>query len=481
MKNSFLKYGLIGAIAALPLTTMASCDLDSASVFDILNGINAIANSDVTCADAATYLQDSIAAEGMLVDKIDTKGDFSMALTLNASSINKLFRAANEWKYGLNVGFATIQLQIPIIQVGGCKAVSSLGYSYSGDLTNCLSFEIPLEGSMLGVGSFSASATFGIPITAEIDGVAKSSIYVDLSKAQILDIKAGGSSTIDILRDVVEEIVKQIFQEQLTKAHLFDIAAWQLGDKNIRMLAGAPRVNELEGTLTFGMYSNLLFAQSGSVDWAYEHAFPKDAELGLHIHPDLIRGLLARMMYESYVEDSVDLDKESQGDAAFSQAAAGIPVKKFTVTMADMSKDYDQAWLLQTEPDFAKYFTFAFRLWSTESICGFMDILAGLNITINDNKFEISFGNIVSGKSSGGMSLFSGILGIITQTQFFRDIMQYATFTVNFNEITVPDKEAQGGMRKAEMGSKNVEFTMDGTGISLFLNFIDDKLNATMN
>lgn len=481
MKNAFLKYGLVAAATALPLTTLTSCGFDTTNLVDILNGINAIANSNVSCADAANYLQESVAAEGMLVDKIDTRGDYSMALTLNASSINKLFRAASDWNYSLNVGLASIKLQIPTIQVGGCKAVSSLGYAYSGDLTNCLSFKIPLEGALIGGIDFSMSATFGIPITAELDGVSKSSIYVDLSKAQILDLSAGGSSTIPIARDAIELALKELFRDRLTKEHLFDIAAWQLGDKNIRMLAGAPRVNEAEGTLTFGMYSNLLFAQSGSVDWAYEMSFPKDAEIGLHIHPDLIRGLLARLMYETYVESSVDLDKESAGDAAFSEVAAGIPVKKFTVTMADMSKDYDQALLLQQEPDFAKYFTFAFRLWSTETICGFMDILAGLHITLNDQKFELKFGNVVSGKSSGGMSLFSGILGIITQTQFFRDIMEYATLSFNFNELTVPDKDAPNGMRPAEMGSNHVEFVMNGTGISLFLNFIDKKLNATMN
>lgn len=458
--NHLFRNALIAAAIALPaVTTLTACDFDGndlANVLDILNGINGATHPEISCAQAQTDLQTAISEEGQLTDKIDMTSDYSMALTLNANSINKLFKAATEWNYDLDILLASIKLQLPTIAVGGCKAESSLGYAYEGDLTNCLSFEIPVEGSLIGAGKFNFSMTFGIPVVAEVDGVEKSSVYVDLQKAQILDMRAGGSSTLPIARDAIEQAVKELFKEQLTPAHLFDIAAWEMGDNQVKMLAGAPRVNEREGTLTFGMYSNLKFAQTGSVDWAYEHAFPKDAEIGLHIHPDLIRGLLARMMYEKHIENSIAGDGSS-----------------FTVTMANMAKDYDQATLLASDPEFADYFTFAFRMWSTENICGYMDVLAGLKLEIDQNHFTIGVGNVKAGQSSGGMSLFAGILGTVTSTQYFQDIMKYATYTFNFNEITVPDKNAAGGMRKTDMGSNTFSFEANGTGISLFLNFLD--------
>lgn len=449
MKNYFRNTLVAAAIAIPSLVCLSSCDEnDINSALSILNGINGIANSDVSCANAADLLQQSIDAEGQLVDHINTDGDYSMALTLNATSLNKLFRSANEWSY------SSVGIGVPTIAVGGCRKTGNL-YSYSGDVNNCLSFTIPVSVS----GYVDLSATFGIPVSATVKGTEKSSIYVDLSQAQILDLRNGNDHLNSIINQGIELLVKNLLSDYMVKVHMFDIQAWQMGDNQVKMLAGAPKVNEREGTLTFGMYSNLNFAQTGSVDWAYEHSFPSDAELGLHIHPDLIRGLIARMLYEKHIENGVDVGGSS-----------------FTVTMADMSKDYDEAYLLSTDKDFYDFLTFGFRFWSTDAssgICGFMDVLAGLNIELDNSKFTIGIGNINAGKSSGGMSLFSGILGAITNTQFFKDVLEYATLTVNFNEITVPDKNASGGMRKAQMGSNTFEFQANGTGISLFLNFLD--------
>ena len=64
-------------------------------------------------------------------------------------------------------------------------------------------------------------------------------------------------------------------------------------------------------------------------------------------------------------------------------------------------------------------------------------------------------------------------INAVTQTDFFKGILDYSTISFNFNEIGVSDNknDENSGMSKTEMGA--LKFTIDGNGISLFLNFVD--------
>lgn len=465
MKNNvFLACAAI-ALSAISLTSLTSCDLDEKTVNDIVGILDGVikCSADDVCTQAQEGLTKAINEEGMLADHIDTNGDYSMALTLNATGINKLFRASSDWTYD------SFGLGMPVLQVGGCRKqttsiISSLGLSaYTGNIDQCIAVEIPLKINKFGI-NLNVSATFGAPVIAKLrEGDGKTDIYLDLSQAQLIDAQYDGDSLGGLASSLITEGIHLALDDYLKAVHLFEIQAWEFGDTDIKMFAGAPRVNEAMGTLNFGMYSNIKFAQSGSVDWAYEASFPSDAELGLHIHPDLIRGLLARLMYSHHIESNVD----------FGTAPEGAATSKFTVTMANMAADYDQAWLLSHVPEYADYFTFGFRMWSTENVCGYMDLLAGLRIDIDDNQFRVKAGNVHAGNADGCMQIAGGVISLITDTQFFKDLMDKAEFTVNFNEIEIQDKNADGGLRKAKMGSNKFEFKVNGTGISLFLNFLD--------
>ncbi|MBQ8036305.1 MAG: hypothetical protein IJ268_04870, partial [Proteobacteria bacterium] len=466
MKNNVLFTLALGAVAALSLTSLTSCDLDEKTVNDIVGIVDGVikcsASAEDVCTQAQQGLTKAINEEGMLSEHIDTNGDYSMALTLNATGINKLFQASSDWTYD------AVGLGIPTLQVGGCRKqttsiISSLGLSaYKGNIDQCIAVEIPLKINKFGI-NLNLSATFGAPVIAKLDeNAGKTDIYLDLSQAQLIDAQYDGSNLGGLASSLITEGIHLALDDYLKAVHLFEIQAWELGDNGIKMFAGAPRVNEAMGTLTFGMYSNIKFAQSGSVEWAYEASFPSDAELGLHIHPDLIRGLLARLMYSHNIETNVD----------FGAAPDGLATSKFTVTMANMAAEYDQAWLLSHVPNYADFFTFGFRMWSTENVCGYMDLLAGLQIVINDNMFKIKAGNVAAGNADGCMQVVGGVTSLITDTDFFKQLMNKAELTFNFNEIEVKDDKAEGGLRKAKMGSNKFEFKTDGTGISLFLNFL---------
>lgn len=463
MKNNVLLALATIAVSAISLTSLTSCDLDEKTVNDIVGIVDGVikCSAEDVCTQAQQGLTKAINEEGMLAEHINTDGDYSMALTLNATGINKLFQASSDWTYD------SVGVGIPVLHVGGCRKqttsiISSLGLSaYKGNIDQCIAVEIPLKIKSI---NLNVSATFGAPVIAKLnESAGKTDIYLDLSQAQLIDAQYDGSSLGALASSLITEGIHLVLDDYLKSVHLFEIQAWELGDNGIKMFAGAPRVNEAMGTLTFGMYSNIKFAQSGSVDWAYEASFPSDAELGLHIHPDLIRGLLARLMYSHNIETDVD----------FGAAPEGLATSKFTVTMANMAAEYDQAWLLSHVPNYADFFTFGFRMWSTENVCGYMDLLAGLQIVINDDMFKIKAGNVAAGNADGCMQVVGGVTSLITDTDFFKQLMDKAEITFNFNEIEVKDDKAEGGLRKAKMGSNKFEFKTDGTGISLFLNFLD--------
>lgn len=444
------------ALCAAASFSFTSCDFDS---------ISSALTSSADCAAYETQYQTDLAQEGRLNDQIHTTGDFAMAIELNASAINKLFKKASQWNYELGVsGVATINLKVPEIEIGGCRDTA---YSHNGTITleesNCLSFELPIEFSVMGQ-KLSAAARLGFPIEAVINKEqTKTSIVTNLKQAQILDLKAGSSALGGTYSALIETALKALIGNDLKTVTLFDIGAWEIGDNKIKMLAGAPKIRDAATkelrTVQFGMYSNIMFSMSESVHW--EDTFPTDAEVGLHIHPDLIRGVLSRMMNEGHIEDEVSLGSNSSS-------------RGFKVSMANIAKEYPQNILLdQTspyyDPNWSNYFTFAFRLWSTDTFCGYMDVLAGLNIEISDQKFQIGVGNIHAGKTAGAWNLVGALLNTIIETPFFQHVLDYATISFNFNEFALSGDPND----KAQMDAKHVEFKVDGTGVNLYLNFLN--------
>ena len=452
--------------SAAALTSLASCDLDSITqgdeftqclginnANDILTGLVNVSMDATNCPRFENLYQETIKKEGELLSMeevqymVDHDGEFAMALSLNATGIKKLFESSVSWAKDFPV----------TIDVGGCR-------DYGDQSKNCLAFGFNISGY---------KATFGVPIVSEIkkdgqDGVGdRTSIFADLSKAQIIHLT--GNSITDI---IAEQAVHLVFDQYLKEYHMFDIAAWEIGNNDVKLFAGAPKVSTDGATgykaLEFGMYSNLFFSQKGSVNIARN--MPQDAEVGLHIHPDLIRSIIGRMMTEkkgdteeTYITRNVVLD-----ESATSQSTQG----GFHVSMTDMTQ-YPQAQLMTCSSEWRDYFTFGFRLWSTDSFCGYMDLLAGLKIKLTQNNFEIGVGNIHGGYSDGAMSLTNGVLNSIVTTDFFKQMMSYVNVSINFNELTVTDQNSATGMRKASMDGSTFELDVNGSGISLYLNFAD--------
>ncbi len=297
---------------------------------------------------------------------------------------------------------------------------------------------------------------------------------------------------------------------------MFDLSAWEMGDKgSIKMVVGNPVVNSEEGTLTLGMYSNIdlgtpdTWGSNGKdtralceannwmasvpeidqatgeitqwvatgcetkrVTWA--ESFPKNAEVGLHVHPDLIRGLIDLMFYQGHIES--DASKSADGSTLDFGSSSG---SAFKVTLANM-KEYPMQTLLTYDPDFQKYFTMGLRMWTLDGLCGFMDILAGFTFKLTDHKFEMGIGNIREGAASGIGVAGQQALKAIRETQTFKDAVSYLTVSFNYDQFKVPEGKDNEDASTTHIMTDAISFTIDGNGVSLYLNFPDLKCDKNV-
>ena len=509
MKRNFLTTCALSAVAALALTSSTSCDENTLN--SLLNG--GILSSLSGCPDLNTQYQAAVQAEGELISIEELQAGmangtvgFSMALLLNKSGVNKLFKAATDWNYSYDTSIGKVTLKFPTIQLDGCpkdqltklltELQSDTAYFNSyyaqqvkeNNEISCITMSLPIEISALGgfLGNTEISADIGLPIYGKIKGDdpnnaadyakgLRTSVFADIRHAQLIHLKGVGGKDVSSAIETGVNLAWQYFVSSKFKNFaLFDIGAWEVGNKDIKLIAGVPIVKSDSKTIQLGVYSNIVSATNSVT--AIDYAFPANADIGLNIHPDLIRGLLARMMRElkgtsdeTYIDTNInDTDNNM----------------KYKVTMTNIAKEYPEDQLLKydwysndpNDPNnWGKFFSLAFRLWSDSGLCGYIDLIAGLNAEIDSGgKFSIGIGNIHAGKSYGGLTLVATAINMITGTPFFKGILDYTTISFNFNEIGVSkqkDDEEASNMSNTQMGA--LKFTIDGNGISLFLKFTD--------
>lgn len=489
MKHSFLATCAIVGFAAFSLTSLTSCDEEALNNFfngtpdrcslgttftdflDLATGLDCVRNR----SDYDAYVADMgqlLTMEQVQRKMVEAPNDFAMAMTLNASAINKLFRSATNWQ------FDGIDVELPTIQVGGCKNYSTT----SSFADHCLTFVVGAS-----IANHGVQISLGVPIVAEVKGHnpnnaedyekgLRTTIFADLPHAELVSLKAKSGNTVSELPEIAKQAVTLLYQTafeaKLRQIGLFDIYAWEFDfqDNPIKLVAGSPVVNEQEGTLTLGMFSNInlgttYFGENGRVTW--DEAFPKDAEIGLHIHPDLIRGIIGLMFHEGHVSSEINTSSLTN------QSSTGAST--FEITMASMH-DYPMQTLMQCGENWRKYFTLGVRFWSLANICGYADLLIGFNLEASDNKFEMGLGNVQVGASQGIGAAFKIAVNNLTQTQTFQDILKYATFSFNYDQFRVPvNKDSDDGetTKAAVQPADKVNFNIDGNGIGLYLNFVD--------
>lgn len=467
------KFLMALGFSALALTSVSSCDFDSLvkgdeftqclginNANDILTGLVNVSMDAQNCPRFDALYQQTVKQEGELLSieevnqMIRDDADFSMAISLNATGVKKLFDQSVSWANQFPV----------VIDVGGCRDRSASVIDKGLQVENCLAFGFNIKGY---------NVIFGVPMTSVIkrdgqDGQGdRTSVFASLQSAQIIELT--GNSFADY---ALESVIHAAFDKYLKDVHLFDIAAWNIGNGDVKLFAGAPKVQIDSATgykaLEFGMYSNLYYAQRDAVNIARD--MPQEAQIGLHIHPDLIRAIIGRMMTETKSEDPEDTyitRKVMLDESATSVSQTG----GFHVTLTNIAENYPEARLMACSADWRNYFTLGFRLWSTESFCGYMDILAGFKIELSNSKFSIGVGNIHGGLSEGAMSVTNGVFNSIVTTDFFKGLLDYTNISVNFNEFTV--NNADGTNRKADLSSDSIRFGLNGSGINLYLNFLN--------
>ena len=500
MKNRFLATCATTGIAALAFTSLSSCDEASMNYFFAsLSSQNIVEMLDASngCPNLQTELNKALEEEGELISIQELKegienntAGFSMALLLNKSGVNKLFAKATDWsKFTFGTSGVNVSLKLPTINLDGCpRDILTALYTdlqgnnyYTSQIRerneiSCITMDLPISVSYL-VGEYEFSASVGLPIYGMIKGDDESipedyakglrtSIFADLKHAQMINLSLGDLNPLytKIIQNAINLAWQHFVSKEFRNYALFDVGAWEVGNKEIKMIAGAPIVNSDSKTIQLGMYSNIVSANNSRT--AIDYAFPDNADIGLNIHPDLIRGLIARMMREKHIKNNVTADSMD-----------------LVVTMPNIADEYPEAdmlkydWYNEDPQGWGKYFSLAFRLWndSHNMSCGFIDMIAGLNAEITENKFEIGIGNIHAGKASGGLSLVASAVNAVTQSEFFQGVLDYTKISFNYNELEFSGKqndETASNMEKQPMGA--MKFTIDGNGISLFLNFMDD-------
>jgi hypothetical protein len=132
---------------------------------------------------------------------------------------------------------------------------------------------------------------------------------------------------------------------------------------------------------------------------------------------------------------------------------------------------------MQCGENWRKYFTVGLRFWMLDNACGYADLLAGLNLTASESRFTMSFGNVQVGKSEGVGSAFKIVFNTFKETQTFKDILNFAELSFNYDQFKVPtqkdNEEASTTKVAVKPASDKVSFNVDGNGISLYLNFVD--------
>ena len=457
----------------------------------------------VDCKNVDSQYQNAVQNEGELLSNDELKAGmangsvkYPMAVSLNESGINKLLRSATDWDYSYAIGEGTtITLGFPTIHLDGCPVdmLSTLQTELQADANyynlyyapqiranneiSCITMEMPFElHGVLSQGTITASVNLPVYTTTKGNDPGKPEeyakgvrtvLFVDLKHAHILSF----NSSVSMIESLLNTAWKYLVSNQFKNFALFDIGAWAVGNKNIKLIAGVPTIKADSRTIQFGVYSNLVWAKNSAT--TIDDALPDNADIGLNIHPNLIRGILARMMRET---------KETSDDTyiatTLEDAEAGLNYK---FTMVDWNEEYPQEqllnydWYKQNQANWGKYFSFAFRLWSNSSPCGYTDLISGLNAEIGaSKKISIIIGNMNAGKSNGGPVMNATIMNMLTNTQFFRDILSYTAISFNFNEIGVPSrKDDEDGSSMVNAQMETISLTVDGNGISMFNKFSD--------
>lgn len=436
----------------MKITPIANCFLISPLllVFFSISGCEAITSASQN-SDCATHLggfQTSVEDEGKLSEGVAEEAPYPMAIIISQDALNQIFSAIADADLpdvplvddllGVSV---TLHPQLPLIQVGG-----------ELDCLECLLTELAF-GLTVEVADDVVTGTglgrYQFPLGLQPNGLDSTKVTAQLGQSTLLQVDLSISGLDDDIMDAIEPLIAGaatlIIQETVGDTELFELGAWSFGDGDVTMLARGPIIEPDFGTVVLGIHTNMVQPLSSAV--TIDPLLPEGADIGIQFHPELLQVMAQRMMFEGHIDRSYD--------------TAGQP---------DDSGDHQMS-LNEMKASPSDLLTTSFRLWRTGGgLCGFADIQADLGLSISDEAFDLSVQNvdITDGEGIGELLVAADNW---YQSEFTQSLIEYTELTINYQEFDLP------GDKVAEMSAESFRLTVDGRGLSVFLN-IDEIIGS---
>ena len=400
------------------------------------------------CTEQTNALEQTEAAQGILLESLPKYDEvpqderaYPMALVLNTDAINTLLAAVLDQelppiRQSLG-GLLDIEVQpaLPLIQIGG-----------NNDMLASLDMEVSVGNDLLGHTNGMAGATMRLPVELAPQNERETSFMARMDQAEFLDIELGigGLNTRDsrLVTDFLTDLATDIVQDEYGATEVTMIKSWELGDGDMLLSAQGLRISGDQNTLLIGLGTNVATSSEGMFqpnELAAQATIPADAQVGLHIHPNLLLGVTQRLMFEGHIERNYDEDgaADEQGD--------------HQVTIMNMGLAEDGSDALSTD----------FRIWRTGGgLCGFADISSNLAFQVDSSNVTIDVSNLRVTDGEGVGEFFAEASWLAGD--FLDALTDQLSLTVNYRDFAV---EGDGGKVVPEANSA----TINGRGMSVYL------------
>lgn len=421
-------------LACLSLT-FSSCDFLKA-------GLEAYTDCDSFDSDYETRLAD----EGVLLDSVPTEQEqYPMSIIVSQDALNRLFAAVAdqdipELTISENILGVTVELgldpELPLLQIGGENGCGDcilleMGFSVRVDIPSLL---IHVGGS--------GSGRYQFPLLIQDNGMESSTVYARLDESEVLDIDISidgiPDSYINYIEGYLADMATLVIQEYYGNVKIFDLAAWKLGNGDIRLLARGPHIHPETGTVVFGLQSNLVRPLGGAIE--IQPTLPPGIDIGMQFHPELIQQIIERMLNEGYIP-------RSYGTTGTADESGPL-----SVTMNKMEATSEG--LLNTN----------FRLWQVGGdYCGYADLQVSLGLSITDREVRLQ-GAGIEVTEADGVGQVLAMADTWLQGRFTQDMMSFSELAINYRELTLPLG------KQAEMSSDSFRLDIGTAGLAVYLN-----------
>ncbi len=428
-----LKPNVILILTSLLALSTASCGALSGGGFD--------------CETQGEAYEQEEASQGILLDSLpdyagtpESERAYPMALVLSTDAVNTLLAAS------LGQELPEIERSVALLTVGVQPSLPLLQIGANDDVL--VSLDMGLSVGISGATSTngSATATMRIPVELAPQSERETFLMARMDQAEFLDIAVSinglSSGNSRLVTELLTSLATDIIQSEYGPTNVTSVSSWSLGDGDMLLSAQGLRISGAEGTILIGLGTNVAVTTSGNFqpdELVAQASLPQDAQVGLHLHPDLLLGVSQRLMNEGHIARDYDEDGAADADGVHQVTLTGM-------TLSETGTD-----ALTTE----------FRVWRTAGgLCGFADVASDLAFQVSGDAVTLDVSNleVTGGEGSGEILAESAWLA----GDFLDVLAEQLSLTVNYRDFAI---EGDGGSVIPRANSA----TINGRGMSVYL------------